>query len=187
MKCAIRGSAPGPNTRPGRARSTISGRPARGGDSLLINYGQLGRRSRSWWGNVLEAFNAADVLVPVAELERQWPGGPVKGHFHRALRARQQFPRKLHAHRAQRAAGAGDAGPGDRAVRRDLLRRARSRGVAARSEPARRPDADQPDHRRADLGRAPGAEHRIRRRRGSRRRRSRPGDAYGYADRRPRR
>lgn len=52
-----------------------------GGDSLLINYGQVGRRSRVWWRNVLDAFGAADVLIPVAELERQWPGGPVKGTF----------------------------------------------------------------------------------------------------------
>ncbi|HTN15057.1 MAG TPA: heavy-metal-associated domain-containing protein [Sphingomonadaceae bacterium] len=52
-----------------------------GGDSLLVNYGQTGRRSRSWWRNVLDAFGAADVLVPVAQLERQWPGGPVKGTF----------------------------------------------------------------------------------------------------------
>lgn len=52
-----------------------------GGDSLLINYGQTGRRSRSWWRNVLDAFGAADVIVPVAQLERQWPGGPVKGTF----------------------------------------------------------------------------------------------------------
>jgi hypothetical protein len=52
-----------------------------GGDSLLINYGQISRRSRVWWRNVLDAFGAADVLVPVAELERQWPGGPVKGTF----------------------------------------------------------------------------------------------------------
>ncbi|MCB5424968.1 heavy-metal-associated domain-containing protein [Altererythrobacter sp. CC-YST694] len=52
-----------------------------GGDSLLVNYGQLGRRSRSWWRNVLDAYGAADVIVPVAHLERQWPGGPVKGTF----------------------------------------------------------------------------------------------------------
>lgn len=52
-----------------------------GGDSLLINYGQISRRSRSWWRNVLDAFGAADVLIPVVELERQWPGGPVKGRF----------------------------------------------------------------------------------------------------------
>ncbi|WP_336980433.1 heavy-metal-associated domain-containing protein [Altererythrobacter fulvus] len=52
-----------------------------GGDSLLVNYGQISRRSRSWWRNVLDAFGAADVIVPVAQLERQWPGGPVKGTF----------------------------------------------------------------------------------------------------------
>ena len=52
-----------------------------GGDSLLLNYGQLGRRSRIWWRNVLDAFGAADVLIPIADLQRQWPGGPVKGVF----------------------------------------------------------------------------------------------------------
>lgn len=57
-------------------------RPAgAGGDSLLINYGQLNRRSRVWWRNVLDAFGAADVVFPIAHLERQWPGGPVKGTF----------------------------------------------------------------------------------------------------------
>lgn len=52
-----------------------------GADSLLLNYGQLGRRSRSWWRNILDQFGAADVIVPVAELSHQWPGGPVTGHF----------------------------------------------------------------------------------------------------------
>jgi hypothetical protein len=52
-----------------------------GGDSLLVNYGQLGRRSRSWWRTILDQFGASDVLVPVAELRRQWPGGPVTGTF----------------------------------------------------------------------------------------------------------
>ncbi len=52
-----------------------------GGDSLLINYGQLGRRSRNWWRNALDAFGAADVIFPIAHLERQWPGGPVVGTF----------------------------------------------------------------------------------------------------------
>jgi len=51
------------------------------GDSLLITYGQIGRRSRTWWRGVLDQFDAADVLVPVAKLERQWPGGPIKGTF----------------------------------------------------------------------------------------------------------
>jgi hypothetical protein len=52
-----------------------------GGDSLLINFGQLGRRSRSWWRSILDEFGAADVLVPVAELSHQWPGGPITGSF----------------------------------------------------------------------------------------------------------
>src|SRR5690606_35746196 len=52
-----------------------------GSESLLVNYGQTGRRSRGWWRNVLAYFSAADVIIPIANLERQWPGGPVNGHF----------------------------------------------------------------------------------------------------------
>lgn len=52
-----------------------------GGDSLLITAGQPGRRSRIWWRSVLDQFGASDVLMPEARLERQWPGGPVKGTF----------------------------------------------------------------------------------------------------------
>ena len=52
-----------------------------GGDSLLITYGQTGRRSRTWWRNVLDQFDAADVLVPIANLEYKWPGGPIEGRF----------------------------------------------------------------------------------------------------------
>lgn len=52
-----------------------------GSESLLVNYGQTGRRSRGWWRNVLAYFSAADVIIPIAKLERQWPGGPVEGHF----------------------------------------------------------------------------------------------------------
>ena len=52
-----------------------------GGESLLITAGQPGRRSRSWWRGVLDQFGAADVIIPVARLERQWPGGPVRGTF----------------------------------------------------------------------------------------------------------
>ena len=52
-----------------------------GSESLLVNYGQAGRRSRGWWRNVLAYFSAADVIIPIAKLERQWPGGPVEGHF----------------------------------------------------------------------------------------------------------
>jgi hypothetical protein len=52
-----------------------------GGESLLITAGQPARRSRAWWRNVLDQFGAADVLVAEARLERQWPGGPVRGFF----------------------------------------------------------------------------------------------------------
>jgi hypothetical protein len=52
-----------------------------GGDSLLLTYGQTGRRSRAWWNNILDSYGAADIIVPVARLERQWPGGPIKATF----------------------------------------------------------------------------------------------------------
>jgi hypothetical protein len=57
-------------------------RPNGGGaDSLLLTEGQLSRRSRNWWRLILDEFGASDVLIPIARLERQWPGGPVRGTF----------------------------------------------------------------------------------------------------------
>jgi anti-sigma-K factor RskA len=52
-----------------------------GADTLLLNVGQTGRRSRVWWRNILDQYGAADVLVPVARLEFSYPGGPVTGRF----------------------------------------------------------------------------------------------------------
>lgn len=52
-----------------------------GSDSLLLTYGQIGRRSRLWWRNILDQFEAADVIVPIAELNYAWPGGPIEGTF----------------------------------------------------------------------------------------------------------
>ncbi|UIP07937.1 heavy-metal-associated domain-containing protein [Erythrobacter sp. SDW2] len=52
-----------------------------GSDSLLVTYGQTGRHSRAWWNTVLDQFGAADILVPIAELHYQYPGGPVQGEF----------------------------------------------------------------------------------------------------------
>src|SRR5687768_10374597 len=46
-----------------------------GGESLLLTYGQTGRRSRVWWNDILDQFGAADVLVPIANLHYSWPGG----------------------------------------------------------------------------------------------------------------
>ncbi|WP_341713411.1 heavy-metal-associated domain-containing protein [Erythrobacter sp.] len=52
-----------------------------GGDSLLVTYGQTGRRSRVWWRNVLDQFGASDVLIPIARLRYTYPGGPIEGTF----------------------------------------------------------------------------------------------------------
>lgn len=52
-----------------------------GGESLILNAGQATRRSRLWWRTVLSQFEASDVVIPVARLERQWPGGPINGTF----------------------------------------------------------------------------------------------------------
>jgi hypothetical protein len=52
-----------------------------GADSLLVNAAQSGRRSRTWWRLILDQFGAADVVVPVAHIERQYPGGPITGRF----------------------------------------------------------------------------------------------------------
>ena len=52
-----------------------------GGESLLLNAGQMERRSRNWWRTILDQFGAADVIIPIARIERQWPGGPVIGRF----------------------------------------------------------------------------------------------------------
>jgi hypothetical protein len=52
-----------------------------GGDSLLLTYGQTDRRSRAWWNNILDSYGASDIIVPIARLQRQWPGGPIKATF----------------------------------------------------------------------------------------------------------
>ncbi|MEB3415649.1 heavy-metal-associated domain-containing protein [Alteriqipengyuania sp. WL0013] len=52
-----------------------------GGESLLLTYGQTGRRSRVWWRNILDQFGASDVLVAIAEVTRRYPGGPVEANF----------------------------------------------------------------------------------------------------------
>lgn len=52
-----------------------------GGESLLLNAGQMDRRSRTWWRVILDQFGAADVIYPIVRLERQYPGGPVIGRF----------------------------------------------------------------------------------------------------------
>jgi hypothetical protein len=50
-------------------------------DPLLLNAAQTGRRGRLWWRVLLDEYGAADVVIPVARLERLYPGGPVIGRF----------------------------------------------------------------------------------------------------------
>lgn len=52
-----------------------------GADPLLLNAGQIGRRGRSWWRALLDQYGAADVIMPLARLERLSPAGPVIGRF----------------------------------------------------------------------------------------------------------
>lgn len=66
---------------PGASRVDYVRPSGSGGDSLLITAGQTGRRSRLWWRNVLDQFGASDVLVAIARLDYEYPGGPVTGHF----------------------------------------------------------------------------------------------------------
>ena len=66
---------------PGASRIDYVRPTGAGGDSLLITYGQAGRRSRTWWRNVLDQFGASDVLFAIADLKHQYPGGPVRGQF----------------------------------------------------------------------------------------------------------
>jgi len=52
-----------------------------GADPLLLTVGQAQRPGRRWWRGLLDQYGAADVVIPVVELTRQWPGGPVIGKF----------------------------------------------------------------------------------------------------------
>jgi hypothetical protein len=52
-----------------------------GPDALLLSYGQVQRRGRTWWRAILTQYGTADVLIPVVRYQRQWPGGPVVAQF----------------------------------------------------------------------------------------------------------
>ena len=66
---------------PGASRIDYVRPSGAGGESLLLTYGQTGRRSRNWWATIIDQFGAADVLVPIAQLDYTYPGGPVEGRF----------------------------------------------------------------------------------------------------------
>jgi hypothetical protein len=50
-------------------------------DPLVLNVAQAGRPGRGQWRALLEQYGAADVVVPVVQIVRRWPGGPVVAHF----------------------------------------------------------------------------------------------------------
>jgi hypothetical protein len=66
---------------PGTSRIDYVRPSGAGGDSLLLNYGQAGRRSRAWWRLTLDQYGAADALVPIVKLDHQFPGGPITATF----------------------------------------------------------------------------------------------------------
>ena len=66
---------------PGASRIDYVRPSGAGGESLLLTYGQTGRRSRNWWATIIDQFGAADVLVPIARLDYSYPGGPIVGSF----------------------------------------------------------------------------------------------------------
>ncbi len=50
-------------------------------ESLVLTAGQAERRDRRWWRTILDQFSAADVIIPIVRVEREYPGGPVTAHF----------------------------------------------------------------------------------------------------------
>jgi len=66
---------------PGTSRIDYVRLSGAGGDSLLVNFGQTGRRSRAWWRSTLDQYGATDVVMAFARLDHQFPGGPVSGTF----------------------------------------------------------------------------------------------------------
>lgn len=66
---------------PGSSRIDYVRPSGAGRDSLLINFGQTTRRSRTWWRTTLDQYAASDVVMPFARLEHTFPGGPITGTF----------------------------------------------------------------------------------------------------------
>lgn len=66
---------------PGQSRIDYVRLSGAGGDSLLVNFGLTGRRSRAWWRLTLDQYGATDVLMAYARIDNQFPGGPVSATF----------------------------------------------------------------------------------------------------------
>ncbi len=51
------------------------------GDNIVLTGWQVNRADRPSWRNILNRFDAVDVLVAEARLVRAWPGGPINALF----------------------------------------------------------------------------------------------------------
>ncbi len=51
------------------------------GDNILLTSYQVTRPDRTGWRNILNRFDAVDVLTAEVRLMRQWPGGPIEALF----------------------------------------------------------------------------------------------------------
>ena len=51
------------------------------GDNILLTAYQVTRPDRTGWRNILNRFEAVDVLTAEVRLMRRWPGGPIDAHF----------------------------------------------------------------------------------------------------------
>ena len=52
-----------------------------GADPLLLTAAQMERPGRKWWRALLDQYGAVDLLVAQVKLVRDYPGGPITGHF----------------------------------------------------------------------------------------------------------
>ena len=50
-------------------------------DPLILNVAQAGRPGRGAWRRLLDRYGASDIVVPVVQIVRAYPGGPVLAHF----------------------------------------------------------------------------------------------------------
>jgi hypothetical protein len=50
-------------------------------DPLILNAAQVGRPGRGLWRKLLDQYGASDMVMPIVQLVRQYPGGPVVAHF----------------------------------------------------------------------------------------------------------
>ncbi|MEY2883737.1 MAG: hypothetical protein RL490_1461, partial [Pseudomonadota bacterium] len=51
------------------------------GDNLVLTGWQVHRPERAGWRNILNRFDAVDVLTAEARVTRSWPGGPISAEF----------------------------------------------------------------------------------------------------------